>query len=235
MTDTTFQDAAQKDQCARTGGAIYLAVILIPLIALVTLEPRFAAHDPSGALAAIAENAGAYRINLAFEALMYVLVLMLAPMLYFLVRDQNRRLATLALVFRGAEGLVGLMGVLVCAAIVLIAESGVAGPEAVLAQQVLQGVRGVGMDITLILLGLGAIPFMSLLGAARIVPMALALFGMACYAAIAIGAFVELLVPAAGSWLVFAFAPGSLFEIAIGLWLLVFGTRFAARGKKALA
>ena len=69
----------------------------------------------------------------------------------------------------------------------------------------------------------GAVLFGLLMWRARTIPRGLNAFGIACYAAIFVASFVNILTPRFANWTVFVFGPGTLFELSIGVWLLARG------------
>jgi hypothetical protein len=77
--------------------------------------------------------------------------------------------------------------------------------------------------VGMITLGVGSLLFTWLLGATRLVPRAVAVWGFAGYLAFAVGSVLELF-GVAGAGMIGA-APAGLFEVFFGVWLLVKGFR----------
>lgn len=77
-------------------------------------------------------------------------------------------------------------------------------------------------QLAMIVLGLGSIPFCHLLFKERLVPVPLSLLGLLGYILLAFGACLELFGYGAG---IFLSIPGGLFELALGVWLMVIGFR----------
>ena len=82
-------------------------------------------------------------------------------------------------------------------------------------------VRNAGLDIVLIFVGVGGTLFCYLFFKSRLIPRILAAWGMVTYLSMFVLAAVSILVPGIPeSTKMIFYAPGGLFEIIIGLWLL---------------
>ena len=80
-----------------------------------------------------------------------------------------------------------------------------------------------GYLLAMIALGVGSIPFCRSLGHRQWIPRRLAICGVYGYAALAVGALIEL---TSGRSVVVLFSvPGGLFEVALGLYLVRYGFR----------
>lgn len=83
-----------------------------------------------------------------------------------------------------------------------------------------------GYLLGMIALAAGSIPFCQALGRRRWIPQPLATWGIYGYAALAIGALLELLMDR--SLAVLFALPGGLFELALGLYVIRYGFRAEA-------
>jgi hypothetical protein len=75
----------------------------------------------------------------------------------------------------------------------------------------------------LVFLCLGTLVFCYLLFRSRYVPRALAAYGIVSFAILLVGALVRLLAPGYAEAALLSYAPGILFELGIGAWLLLQG------------
>ncbi len=117
-----------------------------------------------------------------------------------LVRNRSRRVGILYLVARVAEA------VLLAGGVALVAVADVGGADTA------------GYLLAMVVLGLGSIPFCRVLGRGRWLRPWLAHWGVVGYAALVIGALLELTT---GRMVTVLFAiPGGLFELALGLHLV---------------
>ena len=86
------------------------------------------------------------------------------------------------------------------------------------------GVGNAGLDVVLIFIGMGGTLFCYLFLKSKYVPKILAAWGMLTYISMLILAFTSIFLPNLSETIKMAFyAPGGLFEIIIGLWLLIKG------------
>jgi hypothetical protein len=92
---------------------------------------------------------------------------------------------------------------------------------------VLLTARAIGFDVTIVFLSLGTIVNCRLLYRSRYVPRVLAGLGIASFMIMLLGAVVSLLLPQYGELAMAGWAPGIVFEVVIGLWLLLRGIRTA--------
>ena len=139
--------------------------------------------------------------------------------------DQN--LALLALLWRFGEAIVG-GGVAVLSGIIplllLNRESALDAEQLQSLVGLFLAVRGAGLDIVLIFVGVGGTLFCYLFYKSKLIPRLLAAWGMLTYLSMLILAIVSILVPdIPESTKMLFYTPGGLFEIIIGFWLLIKG------------
>jgi hypothetical protein len=85
-------------------------------------------------------------------------------------------------------------------------------------------VRNAGLDVVLIFIGMGGTVFCYLFFASKYIPRILAIWGMITYLSMLTLALVSILSPSLPESVKMIFyAPGGLFEVIIGLWLLIKG------------
>lgn len=207
---------------ARIAGLAYLLAIVPPVLNLALIQPHLVqAGDVVGTAARIASHPTLFRLGLALDLLMFASVLLLSAAHYVVLATVDRNLSLVALVFRASEAVLGCVTVLAGALVAALAD----GRAALDAAQIdlLLRFRAVGMDYLLVLMCLGALPFCWLFYTSRYVPRRLSGFGIACYALILLGSLTNILTPRYANWTVLAFAPGTLFELTIGGWLLLRG------------
>jgi hypothetical protein len=141
----------------------------------------------------------------------------------------ERRLGRGPLLFRVAEAVVGVSTI----GASLFVAGLVAGPgrAAALGSNRLEALVGAaldartsGMDLVLVLVGVGGTIFCGLLFSSRLVPRWLAAWGVVTYLSMLVLGFVSLIWSAHPAMLeVVFYGPGALFELTIGVWLLVKG------------
>ena len=146
-----------------------------------------------------------------------------------ILRSVHENLALLALLFRSAEAIVGAATVLTSFAVISIL--GGQGAASALAPEQLQAlagrfidVRTAGLDIVLILIGVGATVFSYLLFKSKLIPRPLAAWGIFTYLSMLFLGTVSILFPSHPLMLEHVlYGVGGSFELVFGLWLVFKG------------
>lgn len=172
---------------------------------------------------------GVFRMAIAVEFLMFVLVMVLSWALYVLLKPVNKNLALLGLIFRFGEALLGCVVIMFYLAILML----LSGAEylQVFEPAQLQALArffgklggGVGYHILLFIMGVGGVAYCYLFYTSQYIPRALSVWGMITYSTMMAYGFINIVVHNAPSELAYAMAPGALFELTIGLWLVFKG------------
>lgn len=211
---------------ARIAGAAYVISIVVGMVATGAVgRLRDPGGDPAVTLAALRGAEPTLRLAIVGELGMYALVLVLAVSLYALLRDTGPLLALNALVFRVAEAVVGA-GVAIVGSLLPLALLHAHVPEPALASavHVLAGLGGPGMDVVLALMGVGGTLYFALFWCSRRIPRGWAGLGLLTYVTMLVVSVISLLDPAFPESIKIAvFAPGGIFELLVGLYLLVRG------------
>jgi hypothetical protein len=217
------------DRYARLAGFLYLTIIVTSILSLFVVEARLVVDgDWATTTRRIAADQTLFRAGLVYDLAMFASVIALAWALFVILRGVDRNLALLALLWRMAEAVVGAVTVLLGVLVVLLvgspdAPAGLApGPLHALVEALLTA-RAVGFDVAVFFLCLGTIVNCRLLYTSRYVPRALAGFGIVAFAIMLVGTVVGLLLPQSKDLTMIGWAPGILFEVAIGVWLLLKG------------
>jgi hypothetical protein len=209
---------------ARLAGFLYLTIIVTSILSLVFVDARIVVDgDPAATAERIAAHGLLFRAGLLYDTAMFAAVVALAWSLYVLLREVDRNLAVLGLLWRMAEAVVGAVTVLFGVLAVLVVGSDLPAETRDPLLDVLVTARSVGFDLTIFFLALGTIVFCRLLYTSRLVPRPLAGLGVASMALMFVGVVVGLLFPAQRDLVTVGWAPGIVFEAGIGLWLLVKG------------
>jgi Domain of unknown function (DUF4386) len=177
-----------------------------------------------------------FRLSIAGDLVTYVGVIVLIWALYVLLRPVDRNLALLAVLFRLCENAV------LCAATAssLVALRLLAGADDLktfepgqlhsLATLVISA-QGLGMSVGFILLGLGSAVFAYLLLKSRYIPKVLAAWGIFASLVLALVTFANIVFPRLGDVLGMAYMmPMGLYEVGLGLWLLIKGLKAPLAG-----
>ena len=233
MPDTATATQPSPDRYARLAGLLYLAIIVTSILSLFLVEARLVVDgDWATTTQRIAGNQTLFRAGLVYELVMFASVIALAWALFVLLRGLDRNRALLGLLWRMAEAVVGAVTVLLGVLVVLLVGSQDARAAFEPGQlhalvQVLLTARAIGFDVAVFFLSLGTIVFCQLLYRSRYVPRMLAGLGIVAFVIMLVGTAVGLLLPQHRDLTMVAWAPGIVFEAAIGVWLLLKGIRTA--------
>ena len=212
----------------KVAGAAYVVIILIGIFSVSFIETNLVVPgDDAATVHNILANELRFRISVLSEILMFVLVILLSLALYVILKTVNQNLALLALLWRSGEAIVG-SGVAVLSGILPLL---LLNREYALETEQLQSlvgmflaVRSAGLDVVLIFVGVGGTLFCYLFFKSKYIPRILAAWGMLTYLSMLILAFASILIPGLSeSTKMIFYAPGGIFEIIIGLWLLIKG------------
>jgi len=213
---------------ARVAGLAYLTTIILGIVGVNFIASSLVVSGNDAAtLKNISENALLFRVGIAAEILMYVLVVLLSFALYIVLKSVNRNLALLALLWRLAEAIVGGATTVISGLVplLILGNEGAFKPEEMESLVGLfLGVRGAGLDVVLIFIGMGGTLFFYLFFKSRYIPRILAAWGMLTYVTMLIVSFASILLPDISETTKMIFyMPGGLFEILVGIWLLIKG------------
>ena len=224
---------------ARVAGLAYVVTIMLGIFSVSYIDSNILVPGNNAATVDnIMNNELRFRISIASEIILYALVVLLSHALYVILKTVNRNLALLALLWRIAEAIIGVGVTVLTGLIPLLLLNG----EATFEQDQLQAlvglflqVRSAGLDVVLIFIGMGGTLFCYLFFTAKYVPRILAVWGMITYLSMLILSLVSILSPNfPESVKMIFYAPGGLFEILFGLWLLIKGINVEQWKKRTL-
>jgi hypothetical protein len=227
---------------ARVAGFMYMLIIIIGVLTGLFIDSTLIVSGNDAATATnIIANDFLFRIGIAGILIMYAGVVVLSWALYILLKTVNKNLALLALLLRLAEAVLGGATVLISFIILLLLNN--KGYSTVFETEQLQALVGVflnvrtaGLDIVLLFVGLGGTVFCYLFFKSQYVPRILAVWGIFTYLSMLILSFVSILFPNHPAMIeIVLYAPGGLFEIIFGFWLLFKGVNIRQWNKHTSA
>ncbi len=226
---------------ARVAGFAYLLIIITPILKFFFIESNLIVSGNNAATANnIMANELLFRICIASDLIMYPSVVLLSLALYIVLKTVNKNLALLGLLLRSGEAIVGCVTVLggLIALLLLDREdySTVFGTEQF---QALVGlfldIRTAGLDIVLILVGLGGTVFCYLFFQSKYVPKILAVWGVFTYLSMLGLAFTNILLPNHPTMIeIVIYTLGTFFELIFGFWLVLKGLNVQQRNNHVL-
>jgi len=236
MTDFNVDPAQVK--AAKIAGLMFLLIVVGWTLNWVFVDSRL--HGSANVMAAsdaILAHEQLFRIGLANELLFSISGMVLAWALYRMLRPVNRDMALLALIWKLMDAVIGTVSVL--ASFIMLQVLNGRGLLTASRPGPLQEAAGLffklrsnGAAIAMLFLGLAFIVFFCLLFKSKYVPGILAGFGVFSYFLIFVNAAAGILVPRNAAALTMVspvgmifMTPSILFELTIGLWLLLKGIR----------
>lgn len=191
------------------------------------MESNIVSDDDAATAERILANELSFRIGVLSEVIIFVLVVLLSVSLYIVLKTVDRHLAQLALLWRLGEAIIG-GGVTVVGSLVPLL---LLHREAAFEAEQLQGLVGVfldvreaGLDVVLVFMGMGGVLFCYLFLRSRLIPRALAAWGVLAYLSMLVLGLASILWPDLPDAVRTAlYVPGGLCEVVLGLWLIVKG------------
>ena len=214
----------------RVAGLTYIIIILLGVFSVNFIVSAIVVPDDIAATYKnISENEFLFRISLASETIMYLLVILLSLSLYVILKSVNNNLAVLALLWRTAEAIIGAVTVVISGLIPLAlinTESFFSQEQVHALLKLFLDIRASGLDIVLMFVGVGGTIFCYLFYKSNYVPKFLAGWGIFTYLSMLLLSFVSLLLPnIPENYKMIFYVPGGLFELIFGFWLLIKGVK----------
>ena len=228
-------DSAQRN-AAKIAGFMFLLIVTGWTLNWIFVDSRLhGTGNVMEAANAIMAHELLFRIGMANELIFSISGMVLALALYRMLKPINRNLAQLALCWKMLEAVIGTVNVL--AAFIMLQMVNGKAFLTVFKPEQLQDIAGLffklrsnGAAIAMLFLGLAFIVFFYLLFKSRYVPGILAGFGIISYFLIFVNAAAGILVPRGAAALTMVspvgmifMTPSVLFELTVGLWLLIKG------------
>lgn len=226
-------DTSQR-KAARVAGFMFLFSLIVPSLNWTFVLSKLIVPENVMATANnILANELLFRLGLTIELFMSVGLIVLALVLYTILKPVNKDLALLALSLKLAEAIIVAVIVLV-SFIALQILNGEAYLTAYSPEQLqapvgfLLNKHTVLFSIPMIFLGLDMTVFSYLFFRSKYIPRILSGFGILSFMLIFIHALMYILVPKYAMMLIIQtvfYVPSGLFELIIGIWLLFKGIK----------
>src|SRR5262245_49554708 len=227
MTHTP-SDPAQL-RVARLTGAMYLLQMTTGVFTQVYARGSLLARgDPTQTAHNIVASEQLFRIGIASDLVTYLAVLVATWGLYVLLRPVDRNLAALAVFFRLIELSLHFNSTLNSLTVLRLLSSDPSlsaidpGELHALAQLAIN-VQGTGVTVGFIPLGLGSAVFAYLFLRSRCIPGMLAGWGVFASLLMSVYVLATIVFPQIGGLQLAPMLPMGIYEISLGLWLLLKG------------
>jgi hypothetical protein len=229
----SITDTSQR-KVVKVAGLFFLLNLLVPLLNWTFVLSKFAVAENVMATATnIMANELLFRFGITIELFMSIGLIVLALVLYIMLKSVNKNLAMLALLIKLVEAT--LMAVTVLVPFIALQILNAGANLTVLTLEQLQFPIGLIFNshtaltsIPMVFLGLDMMVFSYLFFKSKYIPRILAGFGILSFALIFSHALMFILAPEYAmmptNQIIFWF-PSGLFEIIIGIWLLSKGLK----------
>lgn len=176
--------------------------------------------ETSGDLSKLVINAQPVHLGALFMLVNCLAVVAIGVLMFPILKRHSEIIALGYAVTRAIEGTLLAVGVVGLLSLIAVSKelNGGSGLEALGAMAV--GFNGWAFQAAMLVLGVGSLFFCFLLYQTGLIPRPLALLGLVGYAALSVGAVLDLLGFSIG---LVHFIPGGLFELLLPLWLFVYG------------
>ncbi|MFD0738059.1 DUF4386 domain-containing protein [Lysobacter koreensis] len=227
MTNTHLEP--NQVRAARLAGALYLVTMATAIFNQSFVRGSLLVRgDATRTAQNIAGSEQLFRIGIAADIVTFTGVVLLVWALYVLLRPVGRNLAVLAVFLRLAEVAVHYVATLFSlGALVLLSGAEYLAPLDTGQLQALAraslSMHGAGLNLGFVLLGLGSAVFAYLLLRSRYVPKALAAWGVFASLLLSASAIAVIVFPAVSPFVMAAMIPMFIYEVSLGLWLLLKG------------
>jgi hypothetical protein len=173
---------------------------------------------------------GLFRLSIAGDLLVYVTVILLVWGLWVVVEPVGRRLALLAVLFRLAENAVLCMATVQSLVMLRLLKgsdslSALSSDQRRALAMLAYTTQGLGMSVAFVLLGCGSAVFAWLLWKSRYVPRWISAWGIFGSLVLSLGTVAIALFPSLGVVGLAYMAPIGIYEVGLGVWLIVRGIR----------
>lgn len=234
---TPTQDLRQAT-AARLAGATYLVTMATAIFSQSFIRASLVVRgDATQTALNIIASERLYRIGIAADLVTFTGVVVLTWALYVLLRPVGKRLAVLAVLLRLVEVSIHYVVIMLSLGVLLLLggdhlASFDASQRYALVRLVLSA-QGAGLNLGFVLLGLGSAAFAYLLLRSRYVPRALAALGVVASLLLSASAVAVILFPEVGPAVRATMVPMFVYEVSLGLWLLLTGAATGAASSSA--
>jgi cytochrome bd-type quinol oxidase subunit 2 len=213
-------------QSAKTAGLAYLLIIVTSILSMILGPYKLLVEgDTSATINNIATNQQLFRAGATYDLLMFIGVIILSVALFNVLKTVNKTIALTALISRIGEALIGSLTVVCSMAIVFLVNADIESESNQKIITLLFDIKDSLMNIVFSFLGFGSILFCYLFYKARYIPRILAAFGILAFVLVFSESIAVLLFPFKS--MAVTGVPAILFEIIIGLRLLIKGVNYS--------
>ena len=219
-----------KNAIVRAAGFLYLTIIIIGVLNSIFIDSKLIiSKDINLTINNITSNEFLFRFGSVCILILYVSVIILSVLLYLILKNVNKKLALLAMVFRMSEALIGITTVIISFIILSLLnnqhnKASIENAQSNILIAAFLNARTTGLYIVLLLVGIGGTLFFFLFYKSFYIPNILSDWGMFTYLSMLALSLISLLYPdLPGIIEIIQYGAGTLFELNIGFWFLIKG------------
>lgn len=219
---------------ARIAGVTFLAYIAAGITDMRLHTRATAGTDMAGRLASIAEHADDVRYTVLLGMVEVFCALVLGVTLYAITRDEDPDLATLGMICRVAEGVIGALSLPGTLALLWLATTtGADAPDLAAVHTLAAYLMRGDMAFTATFFAVGSTLFAWLLLRGRMIPAVLGWIGVVASVLLVICLPLQLVGFLRGPLTQWMWLPMFFFEVPLALWFLIKGVAAPARAQSA--
>lgn len=220
---------------ARVAGFLYLLQMATGVFGFYAHERLMVSGNTTESVKNVLANERLFRIGTISDVITAVAVVVLAWCLYVVLQTVDRNLALLALLLRVVENAIAATGVFNDALAWRVLRNATYSDAFeseqlnALARLLMSG-QSSALQIAFVFVGFGSAIFSYLWLQSNFIPRAIAILGIFASLLLAIGTLVVMALPDLGSRLGLSYMmPMGLYEVGLGLWLLIRGVSNAEK------
>lgn len=214
---------AEQGRAARLAGLLYILTNVSAAFGFYARNQVFVAGNAAATASNLQRLEFLYRGGIVVEIVTVAAVLVLVQSLYAVLEPVNRQVTQLALLWRVTENVV--LAVIPLASIAALALAGSPAGASSLAEASMR-THYAGFNFGFFFLGLGSAAFSFVWYQSRYIPRLIAGWGLFASSLMALCSAVAVAAPEVAKALGMAYmAPMGLYELGLGLWLLIVGLR----------
>jgi hypothetical protein len=224
----------EQRYAARIAGFLYLFLMICGVVGEFYARGNLIVDgDPAKTASHIIASQHLFRFGIVSDLTAFAGDIAIALALYVVLKPVGRYLALLAAFWRVAEAAVlGAITLNSVTMLLLVTDTRYASAFSPTQVQNLMWLfndtHDAGYTIGMMFLALGCIVFSYLFFKSRYIPRLLAAFGLLAYVVMLLACVLSIIFPDAPIGLAY-YAPAGIYEISIGLWLLILGIKTPAR------
>jgi len=212
---------------ALTAGLAYVLIVVVPLLSMILIDTKIKVKgDAIATINNIIANELLFRIDSTITLLMFVGVVILALALYKILKPVNKQLAQLALLWRFAEAIIGMIAILGNIVLLTLITNGgnidkFGSDQFYVIAEILLKFYWDVTPVIFLLLAAGSIIVFYLFLKSSFIPKTLSILGILSYSLVFLGALISLVF--SGNAYMILGSQTVIFELVIGCWLMFKG------------